>query len=326
MAEVSVIVPVYQVKQYLRACVDSILAQTFSDFELILVDDGSKDGSGQLCDEYARQDARVRVIHQENGGPSAARNRGLELAAGEYFMFVDSDDTIDPTMLACLHRRITEEQADLAACNYCYCFEDDHSKNFATQVPGEVLSGAEVYYDRKNDRSHGFWTVVWNKLYRSKTLGTLRFPEGKSCEDEFWANDLYQRDIRLVVLPECLCFYRQRANSIMRTPNVRRNFDILEALQARIRVYLRSDQYAGQAYKVLIYSLEYLTESKKMLSTQENREAFAHALEETRDIVRQLKHQPLSPVQRASLAPLEIAPCLTFSIGMKFRGFLEDFL
>ena len=99
MAEVSIIVPVYQVEKYIRQCVDSILAQTFTDFELILVDDGSKDGSGQICDEYAAMDRRVKVIHKENGGLSDARNRGMDQAAGNYFMFIDSDDYIAPTML-----------------------------------------------------------------------------------------------------------------------------------------------------------------------------------------------------------------------------------
>ena len=99
MAEVSIIVPVYQVEKYIRQCVDSILAQTFTDFELILVDDGSKDQSGQICDEYARMDTRVKVIHKENGGLSDARNTGMDQASGKYFMFVDSDDYIAPTML-----------------------------------------------------------------------------------------------------------------------------------------------------------------------------------------------------------------------------------
>src|SRR5574344_1932751 len=101
MAEVSIIVPVYQVENYIRQCVDSILAQTFTDFELILVDDGSKDESGRICDEYAKTDERVKVIHKENGGLSDARNRGLHQTIGNYFMFVDSDDYIAPTMVEC---------------------------------------------------------------------------------------------------------------------------------------------------------------------------------------------------------------------------------
>ena len=123
MAEVSIIVPVYQVEKYIRQCVDSILAQTFTDFELILVDDGSKDQSGQICDEYAGRDRRVRVIHKENGGLSDARNKGMDQAVGNYFMFIDSDDYTAPTMIECLYKSILNENADIAVCNYLYYFE-----------------------------------------------------------------------------------------------------------------------------------------------------------------------------------------------------------
>ena len=202
MAEVSIIVPVYQVENYLHKCVDSILAQTFTDFELILVDDGSKDRSGQICDEYAEMDERVKVIHKENSGPSDTRNRGIEQAAGNYFMFVDSDDYIAPTMVECLYQSILKENADIAACNFLYSFEDDRNQDFSTNIQWEVVSGAEIFYNRKNDRSCGYWTVVWNKLYKSKVFGKLRFRAGKYYEDELWANDIYQMDIKMVTIPE----------------------------------------------------------------------------------------------------------------------------
>ena len=153
MAQVSIIVPVYQVETYLRQCIDSILAQTFTDFELILVDDGSKDKSGEICEEYAGKDGRVRVIHKENGGLSDARNAGLEQAAGEYFMFVDSDDYIAPTMIERLYNSIQSESADIAACNFCYVFDKKEKKDFSTAMEAEVLQGSEIFYYRKNDRS-----------------------------------------------------------------------------------------------------------------------------------------------------------------------------
>ena len=179
MAEVSIIVPVYQVEKYIRQCVDSILAQTFTDFELILVDDGSKDGSGQICDEYAAMDRRVKVIHKENGGLSDARNRGMDQAAGNYFMFIDSDDYIAPTMLECLYKNILIEDADLAICNFLYLFENDRKKDFSTSMKSEVLCAKEIFYNRKNERCYGIWTVAWNKLYKKEVFGKLRFRFGK---------------------------------------------------------------------------------------------------------------------------------------------------
>ena len=204
MAEVSIIVPVYQVEKYIRQCVDSILAQTFTDFELILVDDGSKDMSGQICDEYAGMDERVKVIHKENGGLSDARNRGMDQAAGKYFMFVDSDDYIAPTMVESLYSRILCENADIAACNFLFAFDNAREKNFSTEIEAEVWTGPDIFYYRKNERNYGIWTVAWNKLYKRETFGNVRFRFGKFHEDEFWANDIYQMDIKVVTIPECL--------------------------------------------------------------------------------------------------------------------------
>ncbi|MCI6422078.1 MAG: glycosyltransferase [Blautia sp.] len=326
MAEVSIIVPVYQVENYLRQCVDSILAQTFTDFELILVDDGSKDRSGQICDEYAEMDERVKVIHKENSGPSDTRNRGIEQAAGNYFMFVDSDDYIAPTMVECLYQSILKENADIAACNFLYSFEDDRNQDFSTNIQWEVVSGAEIFYNRKNDRSCGYWTVVWNKLYKSKVFGKLRFRAGKYYEDEFWANDIYQMDIKMVTIPECLYYYRQHGNNSMKTTNSKKNLDILEALQDRIDIYLMDETHAAQAYRVLIYSLEYLEKSKRMITNREEKAKYLQAEKRTKDIVHQLRKRKLTNIQRTSLVFLELAPCLVFAVGMKFRGLLERFI
>lgn len=326
MAEVSIIVPVYQVEKYIGQCVDSILAQTFTDFELILVDDGSKDQSGQICDEYAEIDERVKVIHKENGGLSDARNKGMDQAVGNYFMFVDSDDYIAPTMVECLYRNILNENADIAACNYLYYFENDRKKNFATNIKSEVLSGAEIFYNRKNERNYGIWTVAWNKIYKKETLGNKRFRFGKYHEDEFWANDIYQMNIKIVTIPECLYYYRQRDNSIMGKKSIVRNMDILEAFQERIYIYLKEPKYSDQAYKVLIYSLEHLEESKRLMANEDERKKYIQAEKRTKDIVNQLKKRKLSRIQRVSLVFLSINPCLMFSVGIKFRGLLERFL
>lgn len=239
MAEVSIIVPVYQVEKYIRQCVDSILTQTFTDFELILVDDGSKDQSGQICDEYAVIDGRVRVIHKENGGLSDARNKGMDEATGKYFMFVDSDDYIAPTMVECLYKKILNDSANVAVCNFLYFFENDRKKSFSTDIKPEILSGLEIFYNRKNERNYGIWTVAWNKLYSRETFGKTRFRFGKYHEDEFWANDIYQMDIKVVTIPECLYYYRQRDNSIMGKKSIVREFDIIEAFQERIDIYLK---------------------------------------------------------------------------------------
>lgn len=326
MAEVSIIVPVYQVEKYIRQCVDSILGQTFTDFELILVDDGSTDRSGEICDEYAGMDGRVKVIHTENVRAAEARNKGMDQASGNYFMFIDSDDYIVPTMLECLHRSIVKDDADIVSCNYLYSFENDREKDFSTNIGSEVLSGTEIFYNRKNDRNYGYWTVVWNKLYKKETFKKVRFPSGKYYEDEFFANDIYQMDIKIVTIPECLYYYRQHDNSTMRKKNIMKSFDMIEAFQERIYVYLKKQPYSDQAYKVLIYSLEYLEESKRFISNKDDKIHFIQAEKRTKDIVNKLKKRKLSMIQRVSLVFIGMDPCLTFRVGMKFRGCLERFL
>lgn len=326
MAEVSIIVPVYQVEKYIRQCVDSILAQTFTDFELILVDDGSKDKSGQICDEYAVLDQRVKVIHKENGGLSDARNCGMDQAVGNYFMFVDSDDYIAPTMLEYLYKALMNKEADIAVCNFLHFFEEDRKRDFSTNIQSEVLSGAEIFYSRKNERVYGIWTVAWNKLYKRETLGNVRFRFGKYHEDEFWANDIYQMDIKVVTIPECLYYYRQRDNSIMGRKNIKRDFDILEALQERIAVYFMDERHADQAYKVMIFSLEYLAESKKLITNKDEENQFLQAEKKTKDMIKRLKKMKLSKIKSVSLVFIGMNPCLVFAVGMKFRGLLERFL
>ena len=131
---ISVIVPVYNVEKYIAACVDSILAQTYTNLEILLVDDGSTDSSGALCDEYARRDVRVRVIHQENGGLSDARNTGMQSAQGTYFAFVDSDDFIAGDYIAYLYGMIEKHHAQIAVCGYQKVYPGDENSCYGTQT------------------------------------------------------------------------------------------------------------------------------------------------------------------------------------------------
>lgn len=187
MPNVSLIVPVYNCAEYLRRCVDSILGQTFSDFEVLLVDDGSTDASGALCDEYAAADSRIRAIHKENGGAGSARNRGLEEASGEFLMFPDADDWLEPNMLEALLQRQAETGADVVICgytgNYSYL---DLSKAEVTRVD------AAFYSTKEEVRSYfvslfpeGVVGYLWNKLYRAGPIreNGLRFPDMRRYQD-----------------------------------------------------------------------------------------------------------------------------------------------
>lgn len=182
---ISIIVPIYRVEQFLPKCIDSLLAQTYQDFELILVEDGSPDGCAAICDQYKQKDPRIVVIHQPNGGVSAARNAGLAIARGEYIGFVDPDDWVAPEMYGEMLSAIERTQADLAICGYDYCSEDgvlDTARRYHVRAP-ELLSQKELmnrFADMPPTVRHG----VVNKLFRTQMLSSIRFLSGlHSSED-----------------------------------------------------------------------------------------------------------------------------------------------
>lgn len=197
MDKISVIIPVYKVEAYLRQCVDSVLAQTYSNLEVILVDDGSPDGSGAICDEYAAKDSRVKVIHKENGGQGSARNAGLDAATGEYLAFVDSDDWIDPDMYEKLLALLQEHDADIAEGSYRF-YRPWKTSNQILECPNTqsvaVWEGKKIierfYFGP--DTFSDVAVMVWNKLYKASLLRELRFKEGFIYEDsEFMPRVLY---------------------------------------------------------------------------------------------------------------------------------------
>lgn len=183
IGKISVIVPVYKVEQYLPKCVDSLLAQTYRNLEIILVDDGSPDRCPQICDEYSEKDGRVVVIHQENRGVSAARNRGLETATGEYIGFCDSDDFVAPEMYEKLKDIIEETGAELGICGYHYVDTDGNITRLYPESGTELINQREVL-ERYFDMPPTIRMIVCNKLFRAGHIRALRFSENiKGAED-----------------------------------------------------------------------------------------------------------------------------------------------
>lgn len=222
---ISVIVPIYRVEKYLPACIDSILNQTFTDFELILVDDGSPDRCPAICDEAAERDARVRVIHQANAGLSAARNAGIEIAHGEWLGFVDSDDYIAPQFYEKLYQTAQRTDADCVMCSVQNVDESGKSIDSALmRVADEVKTGQEVLQKIGRDDVTPYLTA-WNKLYRRKLFNTLRYPAGRQNEDVFVFAELFCQVQRAACVAEPLYFYRKRIDSIMNSAVTLRNLD-----------------------------------------------------------------------------------------------------
>lgn len=208
---ISVIVPIYKVEAYLDECISSIVAQTHKNLEIILVDDGSPDNCGAICDAWAAKDSRIQVIHKENGGLSDARNAGIEIANGDYIAFVDSDDWIKPEMYETMLAALTRENADICACNILSCYADRQIKwgccEYTTGNSEKILS---MLY---NDTAYP--VSAWNKLYRRTLWAQIRFPKGKICEDAFTTYLLTHQAKRIVQITDPLYCYRIRENSIM---------------------------------------------------------------------------------------------------------------
>lgn len=175
---ISIIVPVYKVEKYINRCINSIVGQSYTNLEIILVDDGSPDNCGEICDSYAREDNRIRVIHKANGGLSDARNHGIETATGKWLMFVDSDDWIHPQTVEKLYEAVKKQSVRVSVCNY----EETHEKNPQVDLNGniEIKTPKELYL--KNNIAA---TVAWNKLYSKECFASIRYPVGKIHEDEY---------------------------------------------------------------------------------------------------------------------------------------------
>ena len=241
---VSIIVPVYNTGEYLAPCIESLTSQTYSNLEIILVDDGSTDGSGAVCDEFARRDDRVKVIHQKNAGVSAARNAGLEIARGEYIAFVDSDDWVSPRYLELLRQGLETTGSDICECGILRT-EGDSCPEPAETAPEVFDTVAALEQLIRDGRFHQY---VWNKLYRRELIGDIRFPVGKTNEDEFWTYQVFGRAKRVAGIDAVLYNYFQRPGSIMGAGYSLKRLDGLEA-KARRQAYMehRFPQLAGQA-------------------------------------------------------------------------------
>ena len=212
---ISIIVPVYNVEEYLKQCLDSILEQTFSNYEVILVNDGSTDSSGLICQEYAEKDARFRYFEKENGGQSEARNYGIEQAQGEYLTFVDSDDWVTETYIEELYSKLRHYNADISITNY-FIFQESNATFYK-----HVFEPWEKDYDSKYLLEHYFeiqggdffLSTMWGKLYKKSLFEWLRFPKGMTSEDAALVYKIYDLAEKIVYFHKDSYCYRQREGS-----------------------------------------------------------------------------------------------------------------
>lgn len=243
MAKLTIIIPVYQVKSYLDRCLNSVLSQSFKDYDIILVDDGSTDGSQDICDKYAEQYNNITVIHKSNGGLSSARNIGIEAATSKYIMFIDSDDMIhsktaemqisllehnDADACICSLQRFTNERDIDIFCN------TDHKKN--SVIPG--LKAEECFFDKENTAN---FVSSCGKVFKRSLFNGIRFPEGRLFEDEYITYRIYYNCSKIVVVDDALYYYYVNENGITQNLNLNKRFDEYDAQEERINFFKKNN-------------------------------------------------------------------------------------
>ncbi len=213
--KISIIVPVYNAELYIHQCIDSILAQTYKNFELILVNDGSKDNSGSICNEYCKVDDRIRVFHKENGGQSSARNHGLNNATGDYIGFIDSDDWIDPEMYSKLINSAKEVNADIVACNLLVMNPNGSFREYNKHAMDFIFSRDEALRELYKNEMLTFSPC--NKIYRRELFIGQRFKEESILEDLDISYKIIFKANKIFYIKDALYFYRFNNNSTMRS-------------------------------------------------------------------------------------------------------------
>jgi len=258
---ISVIVPIYNVEKYLNRCIDSIINQTHRNLEIILVDDGSPDNCPKICDEYAKKDNRIIVIHKKNGGLSSARNAGLDICNGEYVSFIDSDDFISNCFIEILLRVLVENKSDISECKFLKFKENEEQILLDTiNEYKNVLTDTSSIFDSRQMQLKLFdfdcvnHVVVWNKIYKKDIYKGLRFPNGKIHEDEYTTYKAFSNAKTVAIINKELYFYRYVNTSIMGRKFNEKRLDILEAYEEKKEFY-RDD---NEILKLVVLKYQYL--------------------------------------------------------------------
>ncbi len=268
---ISVIVPIYNVEKYLERCIKSIINQTYSNLEILLVDDGSKDRCSEICDEYANVDSRITALHKINGGLSDARNYGIDRSKGDYIILIDSDDYIHRDMIRILVEETIREKSDITICTYKYVYDnepDEKDKEFDHRVETRVLdrnTAQEMYYT--SDMTLDL-TVAWNKLYRRSLFENIRYPVGKIFEDEYTTYKLLYKCEKICYIKLPLYYYLQRSDSIIGRMSGVRTAAVVDAYLERLDFYNRQGE-DNLWVKEAMHSLHMMCYLNKVASDRE---------------------------------------------------------
>lgn len=316
-ALVSVIVPIYKVEKYLQQCIDSICLQTYPLLEIILIDDGSPDGCGNICDQSAAEDSRIKIIHKKNGGLSSARNIGLDIATGEYIVFVDSDDTIHPKYIEILLGLCEEYDCDVAQCDFLCIAEDSVKLPLISQQDITFYDNKQAIHELCCGSSQTKFSVVWNKIYKRNLFDKIRYPIGRIHEDEFTTYQVLWNIKQMVVTKQYLYYYLQRDDSITGEKYSIKRLDVLEAFRERLS-FLKKRKLEDEYHCTLMTFYRLLEEHyilvRKNLS--ENKKVRASLFEEKEKIKKQIPEIKKKKSKR-KVNKRKMAESCDFPIGSK---------
>lgn len=303
---ISVIIPVYQVEPYVAYCIESVINQTYRNLEIILVDDGSVDKSGEICDLYAERDERIRVIHQGNRGLSEARNKGIEVSRGEYLSFIDGDDWVDKRFINVMYEISTKTGCDIVQCNFQKAvderlYEDDREGNYTVYSSEEFSTATYTLLSWKCN-------IACNKLYKASLFDGIRYPAGKIHEDEFTTYRLVWEAGRIAVTHTKLYFYRQRPDSIMGSDYSLKRLDAGEAFREREAFYLEK----GEMEIFNLVRMEHLWWIRWQLPLVKE------CAEDAEAVVEDLEREKKYLEKNINVNPL-------YKKGLKFHGYLFPF-
>jgi glycosyltransferase involved in cell wall biosynthesis len=238
LPKISVIVAVYNVEKYIEKCVRSILEQRYDNIEIVLVNDGSGDRSGEICDQLREIDSRIKVLHKKNEGAAMARNVGLNHISGDYVGFVDSDDFIDNEMYSILMSNLLKTDSDISVCSYIKVYDNGSTQvesydNKLTVLNADQAMGAFYTFDSSN------MNVPWNKLYKRTLFDGIEFPRGNVRDDESTIYKLVYRSTRIVVTQKVLYYYFQNTNSVLHVKSLKKEIDYADAMQGRLDFFIK---------------------------------------------------------------------------------------
>jgi len=304
--KISIIIPVYKVEEYLPRCIDSLRNQSFQNLEIILVDDGSPDNSGKICDEYALKDSRIKVIHKENGRAYDARNKGLDIATGDFIGFMDSDDFIHPEMYQSLYNLLVKYDADIAQCSFIKVKNGEIIPPIYDNSP-RVLSNVAALAQLHSDASVGF-AVIWNKIYKKELLQDVRFKKAFIHDDEFFTYKLFYAASKVVTVDSQFYYYYQSPNSMIRSPFSEWKMEYAEAMEERLAFFKEKgmmDLYtlAQKKYCLWILYFNYIY-SKELQNFPEFKKSLLQRFENNSFEVVKVKKHPRLLKQSLKMAGL----------------------